>query len=989
MARIPEEELERLKREVSLLDRVRAAGIELQRHGANWLGRCPFHEDHTPSLVITPAKNLWHCLGACQAGGSVIDWEMRRHGCSFRHAAERLRAELRGGIPGGAEASPGVLQLDPAWDDGRLLTAVAGFYHQALLQSPEALAYLAKRGLEDRAAIDTFQLGYANRTLAYQLPSKALKAGAAIRGRLQQLGLLRASGHEHFTGSLVVPIHDVAGQVVGLYGRKIRDDLREGTPMHLYLPRPHRGVWNVGALANSTEIILCEALLDALTFWVAGFRHVTASYGVRGFTEAHRAALRDHRVERVLLAYDRDEAGDTAATAAAQELLAQGIGCYRIQFPLGMDANAYALKAPPAAESLGHLIRHAVWLGSGPPPSRTAEQVTQGVEGPAPASVAAHAALPSSLSVESEAALVSPEAPPAPAALVVETTAHEHRVAIGDRHYRIRGLATNRGPETLRVTLIGRRGEGLVADTLDCYAANARTRYAQQAATALGVPAEVVTADLGQLLLALEGLRDQLLAAKAATPSDAPIRPAPPPMTVSEREAALALLRDPELLTRIQQDFARAGLVGEATNALIGYLATLSRKLPRPLAVLIQSASAAGKTSLMDALLAFVPPEDRVHYAALTGQALYYLGETDLQHKVLSLVEEEGAERATYALKLLQSEGELTIASTGKDPQTGKLVTHSYRVQGPVQLLLTTTAHQLDEEFANRALVLTVDESPAQTRAIQVRQRAARTLEGLLARTEREALVTLHQHAQRLLEPLAVVNPFAPELRFLDGRTRTRRDHEKYLTLIDAMALLHQHQREVKTITRRGTVLRYVEVTAADLAAANQLAAPVLTRSLDELPPQTRRFVGLLDAWITTECQARRLGREAFRFLARDARAVTGLGATQVKLHLHRLVELEYVLVHRAPRGQGVSYELLVEGAAPPAEGEQMAALLGYDPERPAFAGRGRSSVGDRSGGSRTLRTAGNPPSRQDFAPEWSDSAGKHLNGRRPPAPVR
>jgi len=846
-----------------------------------------------------------------------------------------------------------------------------------LLASPEALAYLAKRGLEDRAAIDTFQLGFANRTLAYQLPPKALKAGAAIRGRLQHLGILRASGHEHFTGSLVVPIHDAAGQVVGLYGRKIRDDLRDGTPVHLYLPGAHRGVWNASALQVSREIILCEALLDALTFWVAGFRHVTSSYGVRGFTAAHRAAFRGHGVERVLLAYDRDEAGDTAAAALAAELLAQGIGCYRLQFPLGLDANAYACQASPAAASLGHLIRHAVWLGSGPPPSRSAEPVTPGVDGPASPPGAVVGAPPPS-------PLVSPEAPPPPIGLTIEADVHEHRVTLGDRAYRIRGLATNRGSETLRVTLIVRQGVGLFADTLDLYAAGARARFAQQAATTFGIPSEVVTADLGPVLLALEGLRDQLLATKAATPTDAPVRPAPPPMTVSEREAALDLLRDPQLLARIPADFARAGLVGEATNALIGYLATLSRKLPRPLAVLIQSASAAGKTSLMDALLAFVPPEDRVHYAALTGQALYYLGETELQHKVLSLVEEEGAERATYALKLLQSEGELTIASTGKDPHTGKLVTHSYRVQGPVQLLLTTTALEVDEELANRALVLTVDESAVQTRAIHQRQRTARTLEGLLARVERDGIVQQHQHAQRLLAPLAVVNPFAPQLRFLDGRTRTRRDHEKYLTLIDAITLLHQHQRPIQTVTRPGTVLRYVEATAADVAAANRLAAEVLTRSLDELPPQTRRFLTILEAWITTESAQRRVPREAFRFLAREARAVTGLGATQVKLHLHRLVDLEYVVVHRAARGHGVSYELVVDGAAPSTEAGALRELLGYDPEQSDFLESGRPLVGPRSGGGRTLPDPSNPASCLAFAPERSESAPRHLNGRRP-----
>lgn len=199
-------------------------------------------------------------------------------------------------------------------------------------------------------------------------------------------------------------------------------------------------------------------------------------------------------------------------------------------------------------------------------------------------------------------------------------------------------------------------------------------------------------------------------------------------MTDTERGDALALLRDPRLLTRVLADFERMGVVGEETNKLVGYLAALSRKLPEPLAVIIQSASAAGKTSLMDAVLALVPPEELVQYSAMTGAALFHMAEMDLKHKVLGVVEEEGAERASYALKPLQSEGELTIASTGKDPETGKLVTHEYRVEGPVMIMLTTTAVELDEELVNRALVLTVDETQAQqTKAIHQRQRACRT----------------------------------------------------------------------------------------------------------------------------------------------------------------------------------------------------------------------------------------------------------------------
>jgi hypothetical protein len=276
-------------------------------------------------------------------------------------------------------------------------------------------------------------------------------------------------------------------------------------------------------------------------------------------------------------------------------------------------------------------------------------------------------------------------------------------------------------------------------------------------------------------------------------------------------------------------------------------------------------------------------------------------------------------------------------------------VTHEYRVEGPVMIFLTTTAIDIDEELLNRCLVLSVDEAREQTWAIHRLQRERRTLEGLLASKRREAIVALHQNAQRLLRPLAVVNPYAPELTFLDTQIRTRRDHEKYLTLIDAIALLHQHQRERKTVTRDGTTLPYIEATHADVAAANRLAAQVLARSLDELPPQTRRFLTLLDQWIQSECVRRRVVRDAFRFQAREARPVTGLGATQVKCHLHRLVELEYVLVHRAARGHGVSYELLVEaGPDQPTEAGALAELLGYDPERSDLVRSGRGAVGPR-----------------------------------------
>jgi len=1003
MARIPEGVIERLKAEVSVERLAEARGVVLTKHGADLMGRCPFHEDRTPSLVVTPSKNLWHCLGACQTGGTAIDWVMKAEGVSFRHAVELLQNDylpLAAERPAPKQSSVRRLPapIERNADDARLLIQVIDYYHQTLLGSPEALEYLRQRGLASSEAIATFKLGYANRTLGYRLPQKNRVDGAAMRGQLQRIGIYRESGHEHLSGSLVIPVIDAQGEITEVYGRKVNDNLRAGTPLHLYLPGPHRGVWNEAALVASREVILCESLIDALTFWCAGYRNVTASYGVEGFTADHLAAFQRHGTERILIAYDRDEAGDKAAEKLAAKLVAAGLDCYRILFPKGMDANEYALKVGPPAKSLGVVIRAAEWLGKGLAKPVTTEAVAPSTivaeplvavgsaEIPvaaeplnASSSLAAAAAKAEPPAVEQSSATqplpaqVIPDAPrvdptPAPKAIGSE---RELVVAYGTRRYRIRGLDRNLSYELLKVNVLvscpalNGAGEAVYVDTLDLYQARLRAAFVKAAAVELGVAEEAVKGDLGRLLLALEAEQEKLIAAAQASKAEPTVR-----IEDGEREAALALLRRPDLIDCIASDFSRSGIVGETTNALVGYLAAVSRKLDRPLALLIQSTSAAGKSSLLDAVLKLVPEEDRIVYSAMTGQSLFYMGELNLKHKILAIAEEQGASRAAYALKLLQSEGELTIASTSKDPTTGKLVTEEYRVEGPVMIALTTTAAEIDEELLNRCLVLSVDEGRPQTQAIHEAQRERRTLAGLQARIERESILRRHQNAQRLLAPLAVVNPYAKQLTFLDDRTRTRRDHEKYLTLIDTIALLHQHQRAQRTAMYGDQCVRYVEVTLDDIALANRLAHEVLGRTLDELPPQTRRLLGLVGDLVERHCAEQKIVQSAYRFSRRDIREHTRWGDTQLKIHLARLVELEYLLVHRGGRGQSFEYELLYDGKAE-SEARRVSGLIDVEALRQRYdagwsgcgapqSGGGRGVVGVQSAGGRAADDAGN-----------------------------
>jgi DNA primase catalytic core len=926
MARIPDADLERLKAEVSVERLVEASGIALTKSGANRLGVCPFHEDREASLVVTPEKNLFHCFG-CGVAGGPIDWVMRTEKISFRHAAELLRKEF---VPGADTPSPRTTRAIPApvamdADDQAVLQQVVGYYHETLKGSPEALAYLKSRGIDHPEAVERFRLGYANRTLGYSLPIKAVKAGAEIRGRLQKVGLYRESGHEHFTGSLVIPVMDEGGSITEVYGRKILNNLRPGTPYHLYLPGPHKGVWNVEGVRDSKEVILCEALIDALTFWCAGYRNVTAAYGVEGFTADHLAAFERYGTERVLIAFDRDEAGDRAAVKLAEKLTGRGIACYRILFPKGMDANEYALKVTPAAKSLGLVIRAAEWMGSGRAPERPPVPVPEERKAAEEESIPGDV-LPSLAAVPdpSEDLEGSMDALPLPASPLPPPPGDgpEHEVSGADlllefegRRYRVRGWQKCLNPETLKVNVMVSRGDRFHVDSLDLYQAKARTAFVKQAGLELSESEEALKLDLGKVLRKVEAMQAEALteALKEKTR-----RPA---ISETEQAEALALLKDPDLMARILRDFEALGVVGEEPNKLTGYLAAVSRLLDRPLALLIQSASAAGKSSLMDAVLDLVPEEDLVRYSAMSGQSVFYMGDKGLQHKILAIAEEEGAKQAAYALKLLQSEGRVTMASTGKNPTTGMLETHDYTVEGPVMLFLTTTAIDLDEELLNRCLVLTVNESREQTRAIHALQRSRETLEGLLARNQRESLLRLHRNAQRLLQPLAVVNPYAEQLSFRDDQTRSRRDHVKYLTLIRSIALLHQFQRDLKT---HGS-LRYIEVSPEDIALANELAQEVFSRTVDELLPQTRKLLTLVHAWVKERCEAESLPQHEFQFTRRQVREATGWGDSQVKVHLDRLMEMEFVVAHRGRQGASYSYELIYQGE----DAEGRARLLG------------------------------------------------------------
>ena len=237
--------------------------------------------------------------------------------------------------------------------------------------------------------------------------------------------------------------------------------------------------------------------------------------------------------------------------------------------------------------------------------------------------------------------------------------------------------------------------------------------------------------------------------------------------------------------------------------------------------------------------------------------------------------------------------------------------TEQYWVQGPVAVLLTTTSATLDEETASRFLTVSIDESTAMTERIFERQREADTLSGYLRQLDHQALIRQHQSAQRLLEPVAVLNPYAPQLQFPAHSLRARRDHKKYLMLIKAIAFLHQQQRPVKEHLHGDQVLRYIEVAREDIRAANAIAQSVLAQSASELSAPARALLGYIHGHVKEHCAVEKLDPHGYTFNRKVVREGIGWSDWQIRTHIRELEQLEYLKARCGAWGKEYQYELV------------------------------------------------------------------------------
>ena len=717
---LKEFEKDEIKSRVDIVTLFEQFGVKLTSKGKGFTGRCPWHEDKDPSLSVDREKGLYHCFG-CGESGDAFALVEKLKGVGFREALEYLKTHHVGALPEPA-ATRRVAQQVPT-----VPSAATEDDHPEITLSTVTEHYHKcfcetpqGRAYLEKRGIKSPEL-LRRFKIGYADGTILSMTSNGQKGKLKSLGILTESGRELFAGSLTFPILDEAGRGVGFYARSIKEKTRL---KHLYLPGPHCGVFNRKASKAFDEIILTEGIIDALSLIALGIENVQACYGVNGFTQEHLEILKADRVKTVTIAFDNDEPGRKASESLAARLLAEGFSVKQI-FPDSKDWN---------------------------------EDLLAGVKAP-------------TISAKiKEASLSVPEGFRVP--LDVSREGSRFQFNMSGVSYRLWG-AREIFTTNLRVSMRAEYGIECFYDNLDLYSARSRAAYAQNLAALFHLEPRRIEKDLLAILEYLEAERDKRL-------SSADAAPARHELTEEERRLGLELLKSPDLFEQIVTDMDALGYVGEELNKQLVYIAASSRKLEDPISILILSASASGKSFLVDTVRKLIPPEDVIAVTSLSDQALNYTPDGELLHKFLILGEAVHSETIEHQIREMLSGHQLSRMVVIKDEKNGNMITKMVVKEIIVSAIMSTTRNNINPENASRCFLVNADESPVQTARIHASQREKYSLARYFQRLHSmPQIIARHHAAQRLLRPLLIVNPFAEHLDFPRSLIRMRRDHER------------------------------------------------------------------------------------------------------------------------------------------------------------------------------------------------------------------
>jgi len=834
--------------------------------------RCPFHEDRTPSMQVYPKTGSWTCFStACSAGsGDQIDFIMKKEGCTKHEAILRAK-ELVGVTTTTPDAE--------SFSRVAVLTKIFGTFKNGMQRSVVGRQYMESRGLDP----DHLEAGYNSGQYHHNG-----KVNDRLLASYVKYGLLRPGvkgGHQVFgKGCICFALKNAKGQVAGLYFRStMESNGNGGHARHFYL-KDRQGLYPGYPDPATRKLILTEAVIDAATLLqekeIGKEFGILTLYGTNGLTDEHRAAIRGlSKLEEILLFFDGDPAGGEALKKHSESLhrLNPRIRISYVETPEGEDVNSLAIGH--TTEVLSHLLK-------------TRREFSFSTE----SSIKTSSTESSSTEKKNESASRQAKVPIADK--LDTSNPYNLRYTGKSGRYSIRGGVRSE-MDSLKVSIVI---EGLqragpyekYRNKVDLYENRQVERVAQEASEKLDVRADLVELDLHYLTDLLEEYRDGMYE-KGQTRLGAGEQRMDPGMVARCRK----LLLGPDLMGRLNQLIGQSGVVGEQTNRLFLFIIATSYKMPDTLHALIQGSTGSGKTHLLERISRLIPPEDVKRFTRVTDSSFYNYGAYDLQHKLICLEDLDGMkEEAQLAFRELQSREMLSTSTTGQD-EKGNLRSYEKVVYGPIASLACTTRGEIYEDNMSRCFVIAVDETMEQTgRVIAYQNRKA---SGKIDAAGEQETVGLLQGCIRLLQPYAVINPYADKVHLPQEAHKIRRLNELYQSFVRQVTLVHQYKRERDA---RGRLISRKE----DLLVAADIMFESILLKIDELDGSLRQFYERLKEYV------RAMGGEhydTYCFGQREVRQTLHVSKSQMQRYIYDLISLEYIAMSGGHINRGYRYRII------------------------------------------------------------------------------
>ena len=826
----------------------------------NYRMNCPFHDDKTPSMQVYYKTQSAYCFSTnCKTHGKsldVIDFILHKENVSKAVAIQKAKELLGIAI----HPKPSMQLSKPTLSKEEILQRMFNYFKNAVGNSKTAQEYIKVRGLNPAQ----LEVGYNAGQFHH-----GVRRNESLINNCIAVGLLSPNGPSN-TGEIGYKVFgkhcicfamkDRANHITGLY---FRSTVNDSDQKHYYL-KDSSGLYPSYPHPQTEKLIITESIIDAASLLqineLTRQYSILAAYGTNRLTEEMKAAIKELKnLSEIVFAFDADDAGRKAALKYGDELKAAmpHIIYSGLELPC-KDVNE-TLQAH-TQEIFLHLLEKRNLLFSSEN-SQTIKPVEK---------------------ERSQSKLDTSN----PYKLIYQSE---------KASYLIKG-GVDKVMSKLTVTLEIINSE--VTDginkrrfKLDLYDTKQVEKMIEEAAQYLQLNKSMLEKELHELTESLDDYRErELQTTNEATEPSIYI------LTPNEKNEALELARDKELIKAIQNKLTQSGIVGEDENKTFLYIIAASHIQENPLNALVQGSSGSGKTNLLKGIYKTMPEENKKIYSRLSEKMLYNVPKYYFKNKLICFEDVDGlGEEAEYAWRELVSNGELISGVSYKD-EKGNIGIKELTVYGPITSIACTTKGAIYADNMSRLFLIATDESKAQTSRINNYQ--GQEAAGLIDKAQQQKAIKTLQNFIRILKPCKVYNPFAIKLKLPDGIQDERRIYKLYLHFIEIITVLHQYQ-------RRKTNDQKLITEKQDCQIAKDLLFECIMLKMDELDGSLRQFFEKLKAYILIQ------NNNQYEFTQREIRGALHVKKTQLSYYINELQSLEYIQQVSSHVNKGNRYKIL------------------------------------------------------------------------------